>query len=32
MIVDETADQQSSGRCAGMSRQYSGTVGGIALR
>lgn len=30
MIVDETADQKLSGRCAWMSRQYSGTVGGIA--
>ena len=31
LIVDETADEKSSDDCAGASRQYSGTVGGIAL-
>jgi SRSO17 transposase len=30
-IVDETADEKSSGNAAGAARQYSGTVGGIAL-
>jgi SRSO17 transposase len=29
--VDETADEKSSGTAAGAARQYSGTVGGIAL-
>ena len=31
LIVDETADEKSSGNAAGAARQYSGTVGGIAL-
>jgi SRSO17 transposase len=31
LIVDETADEKSSGTCAGAARQYSGTAGGIAL-
>jgi SRSO17 transposase len=31
LIVDETADQKSSDGAAGAARQYSGTVGGIAL-
>jgi SRSO17 transposase len=31
LIVDETADEKSSGDCAGASHQYSGTVGGTAL-
>ncbi len=31
LIVDETADEKSSGTAAGAARQYSGTVGGIAL-
>ena len=31
LIVDETADEKSSEDCAGAARQYSGTVGGIAL-
>ena len=31
LIVDETADEKSSADCAGAARQYSGTVGGIAL-
>ena len=31
LIVDETADEKSSGNTAGAARQYSGTVGGIAL-
>jgi SRSO17 transposase len=31
LIVDETADEKSSDGCAGASRQYSGTVGGIAM-
>jgi SRSO17 transposase len=31
MIVDETADEKSSTDCAGAARQYSGTIGGIAL-
>ena len=29
--MDETADEKSSGDAAGAARQYSGTVGGIAL-
>jgi SRSO17 transposase len=31
LIVDETADAKSSGDCAGAARQYSGTIGGIAM-
>jgi SRSO17 transposase len=31
LIVDETADEKSSADCAGSARQYSGTVGGIAM-
>jgi SRSO17 transposase len=31
LIVDETADAKSSADCAGAARQYSGTVGGVAL-
>jgi SRSO17 transposase len=31
LIVDETADEKSSGDCAGAAPQYSGTVGGVAL-
>ena len=31
LIVDETADEKSSAECAGAARQYSGTVGGVAL-
>ena len=31
LIVDETADEKSSGDCVGAARQYSGTVGGVAL-
>jgi SRSO17 transposase len=31
LIVDETADEKSSADCAGSARQYSGTIGGIAL-
>jgi SRSO17 transposase len=31
LIVDETADEKSSGTAAGAARQYNGTVGGIAL-
>jgi SRSO17 transposase len=31
LIVDETADEKSSGDAAGAARQYSGTLGGIAL-
>ncbi len=31
LIVDETADEKSSAEAAGAARQYSGTVGGIAL-
>ena len=31
LVVDETADEKSSGDAAGAARQYSGTVGGIAL-
>jgi hypothetical protein len=31
LIVDETADEKSSADCVGAARQYSGTVGSIAL-
>jgi SRSO17 transposase len=31
LIVDETGDAKSSGDCAGAARQYSGTLGGIAM-
>jgi SRSO17 transposase len=31
LIVDETADAKSSTDAAGAARQYSGTLGGIAL-
>jgi SRSO17 transposase len=31
LIVDETADAKSSANAAGAARQYSGTIGGIAL-
>ena len=31
LIVDETADEKSSGGCVGAARQYSGTAGGVAL-
>ncbi len=31
LIVDETADGKSPTDCAGAARQYSGTVGGIAM-
>jgi len=31
LIVDETADEKSSAGAVGAARQYSGTVGGIAL-
>jgi len=31
LIVDETADAKSPADCAGAARQYSGTLGGIAL-
>jgi SRSO17 transposase len=31
LIVDETADEKSSAASAGAARQYSGTVGGVAL-
>lgn len=31
LIVDETADEKSSAGCADAARQYSGTVGGIAM-
>jgi SRSO17 transposase len=31
LIVDETADAKSSADCAGAARQYSGTLGGIAM-
>ena len=31
LIVDETADEKSSAGCVGAARQYSGTVGGVAL-
>ena len=30
-MVDETADEKSSADCVGAARQYSGTVGGVAL-
>ena len=31
LVVDETADEKSSADTVGAARQYSGTVGGIAL-
>jgi SRSO17 transposase len=31
LIIDETADEKSSADCVGSARQYSGTVGGIAM-
>jgi SRSO17 transposase len=31
LIIDETGDEKSSPDCVGAARQYSGTVGGIAL-
>jgi len=31
LIVDETSDEKSSADCAGASRQYSGTLGKVAL-
>jgi SRSO17 transposase len=31
LIVDETADEKASVDCVGAARQYSGTVGGVAL-
>ena len=31
LIVDETADEKSSADAVGAARQYSGTVGGVAL-
>jgi len=31
LIVDETADEKSSADAAGAARQYSGTLGGVAL-
>jgi SRSO17 transposase len=31
LIVDETADEKSPADCVGSARQYSGTVGGIAM-
>jgi SRSO17 transposase len=31
LIVDETGDAKSSADCAGAARQYSGTLGGIAM-
>jgi SRSO17 transposase len=31
LIAGETADERSSADCAGAARQYSGTVGGVAL-
>jgi len=31
LIVDETGDAKTSGDCAGAARQYSGTLGGIAM-
>ncbi|HEX2745636.1 MAG TPA: transposase [Streptosporangiaceae bacterium] len=31
LIFNETADEKSSGTAAGAARQYSGTVGGVAL-
>ena len=29
--MDETADEKSSANCVGSARQYSGTVGGVAM-
>jgi SRSO17 transposase len=31
LIVDETADEKSSADAVGAARQYSGTLGGVAL-
>ena len=31
LIVDQTADEKTSADCAGAARQYSGTIGGIAM-
>jgi SRSO17 transposase len=31
LIVDETGDAKTSGDCVGAARQYSGTLGGIAM-
>jgi SRSO17 transposase len=31
LVADETAGEKSSAACAGAARQYSGTVGGIAM-
>jgi hypothetical protein len=31
LIVDETADEKSSADAVGVARQYSGTLGGVAL-
>lgn len=31
LIVDETGDAKTTGDCAGAARQYSGTLGGIAM-
>jgi SRSO17 transposase len=31
LVVDETADEKSSADAVGAARQYSGTVGGVAL-
>jgi SRSO17 transposase len=31
LIMDETADEESSADCVGTARQYSGTAGGVAL-
>ena len=31
LIVDETGDAKTSGDCSGAARQYSGTLGGIAM-
>ena len=31
LIVDETADEKSSADAVGAARQYSGTIGGVAL-
>ena len=31
LIVDETGDAKTSADCAGAARQYSGTLGGIAM-
>ena len=31
LIVDETAGEKSCAGCAGAARQYSGTLGGIAM-